>query len=222
MRIVTIGGSPAGLYLSLLMERADAAHHVTVLERNARDDTSGWGVVFRDPTLVNLQNADAENSRADHAALHDTGQELPRGSVGRPGPCADLRDAVTLPTRSDRGRMSAMAGNVTGDAYVEDVDGCFWYQARTDDMIITGGCNMPGPEVENVLLEHASVAECADGVIVLNDGCACERCHCTGAPGIREVGNAPFRYPRIIEFADALPRTETGKLQRYRLRQESA
>jgi 2-aminobenzoate-CoA ligase len=113
-----------------------------------------------------------------------------------------------------------------------DDDGYFWYQARTDDMIISAGYNISGPEVENVLLLHAHVAECA--VVGLPDE---ERGQVVTAfvvlkPGVqacdavtRELQDfvkaeiAPYKYPRRVVFLDALPRTATGKLQRFRLRE---
>ncbi len=122
--------------------------------------------------------------------------------------------------------------NLTGDSYKLDADGYFWYQARTDDMIISGGYNIAGPEVENVLLEHEVVLECA--VIGEPDE---ERGHVVKAFVVLRPGRksslelakelqdfvkariAPYKYPRAVEFCDALPRTSTGKLQRYRLRQ---
>ena len=122
--------------------------------------------------------------------------------------------------------------NLTGDSYKLDADGYFWYQARTDDMIISGGYNIAGPEVENVLLEHDSVLECA--VIGQPDS---SRGHIVKAfvvlsPGweggdtlVKELQDfvkariAPYKYPRAVEFCESLPRTATGKLQRYRLRQ---
>jgi 2-aminobenzoate-CoA ligase len=121
--------------------------------------------------------------------------------------------------------------NITGDSYEMDEDGYFWYRARTDDMIISSGYNIAGPEVEAALLQHPAVAECAvvgwpdqergqivKAFIVARD---------TPEPGpalARELQDfvkrsiAPYKYPRAIEFRSALPRTETGKLQRYKLR----
>jgi 2-aminobenzoate-CoA ligase len=122
--------------------------------------------------------------------------------------------------------------NLTGDSYKLDADGYFWYQARTDDMIISGGYNIAGPEVENVLLEHDSVLECAvigqpdevrghivKAFVVLTPGSD------GGETLVKELQDfvkariAPYKYPRAIEFRESLPRTATGKLQRYRLRQ---
>ena len=121
--------------------------------------------------------------------------------------------------------------NYTGDAYRQDADGYFFYQSRTDDMIISAGYNIAAVEVEDVLLRHEAVAECA--VIGAADA---QRGQIVKAfvvvrepaqPGdalARELQDfvkatiAPYKYPRAIEFRDALPRTETGKLQRFRLR----
>lgn len=166
--------------------------------------------------------------------LDDDGREVPRGAVGRlavrgPTGCRYLADPK-------RQRAYVSHGwNVTGDAYVQDDDGYFWYQARTDDMIITGGYNIAGPEVENVLLEHECVRECAvigvpdderghvvKAVIVLNDGVTANGDTARMLQEFVKNEIAPYKYPRIIEFADALPRTGTGKLQRYRLREENA
>jgi 2-aminobenzoate-CoA ligase len=122
--------------------------------------------------------------------------------------------------------------NVTGDAYSMDADGYFFFQARTDDMIISAGYNIAGPEVEGALLTHPAVAEC--GVVGLPDE---ERGTIVKAFVVLKSGNeknehmrkalqehvknaiAPYKYPRAIEFIDALPRTETGKVQRFKLRQ---
>jgi 2-aminobenzoate-CoA ligase len=121
---------------------------------------------------------------------------------------------------------------LTGDLARQDADGYFWYEARTDDMIITGGHNVSGAEVENVLLEHRAVQEC--GVVAAPDE---ERGNVVKAfivvrPGFeptpelaRELQEfvkaeiAPYKYPRRVEFVEKLPRTETGKLQRFRLRE---
>ena len=134
----------------------------------------------------------------------------------------------------------AMRGwNVTGDTYTMDADGYFFYQARNDDMIISAGYNIAGPEVESALLAHEAVAEC--GVVAKPDQ---ERGQIVKAyvlpkPGAMEAAGgaaalakalqdfvkqaiAPYKYPREIEFVTALPRTETGKLQRFRLRQIAA
>jgi 2-aminobenzoate-CoA ligase len=121
--------------------------------------------------------------------------------------------------------------NLTGDIGSMDADGYIAYCARSDDMIVSAGYNIAGPEVEAVLLNHPSVAECAvvgvpdeeRGVIVkayvvLRDpsesGDALEQ----ALQQFAKSEIAPYKYPRMIEFCDSLPRTETGKLQRFRLR----
>jgi 2-aminobenzoate-CoA ligase len=132
----------------------------------------------------------------------------------------------------DRQRAYVQDGwNFPGDAYRMDEDGYFWYQARSDDMIISSGYNIGGPEVENVLLDHPAVMEC--GVVGVPDQ---ERGQVVKAFVVlrpewepsqeteRELQEfvkaeiAPYKYPRQIEFLEHLPRTATGKLQRYRLR----
>ncbi|HTO45163.1 MAG TPA: AMP-binding protein [Burkholderiales bacterium] len=161
--------------------------------------------------------------------LDDHGNLAPAGVVGRlavkgPTGCRYLAD--------ERQKNYVQRGwNLTGDAYLMDEDGYFWYQARTDDMIISAGYNIAGPEVESALLLHPAVAEC--GVVGATDA---ERGQIVKAfvvlkkdfvPGpelARELQEfvkqtiAPYKYPRAVEFLDALPRTETGKLQRFKLR----
>jgi 2-aminobenzoate-CoA ligase len=122
--------------------------------------------------------------------------------------------------------------NITGDSYVMDAEGYFWFNARSDDMIISAGYNIAGPEVEGVLLSHPAVAEC--GVVGAPDA---ERGEVVKAYVLLRVGYtgnaamtktlqeyvkaelAPYKYPRSIEYVTTLPRTEMGKLQRFRLRE---
>jgi 2-aminobenzoate-CoA ligase len=125
--------------------------------------------------------------------------------------------------------------NLTGDAYRMDEDGYLWYQARTDDMIISAGYNISGAEVEAVLLEHASVRECAvvaapdperghivKAFVVLQQGAAASDALVKELQDFVKAQLAPYKYPRAIAFIDALPRTETGKVQRFRLREQVA
>ena len=163
------------------------------------------------------------------AVLDDAGRELPPGQVGRlavkgPTGCKYLADP--------RQAQYVQGGwNLTGDAYLVDTDGQFVYQARTDDMIISGGYNIAGPEVEGALLLHPAVAECgvvgkadeARGMIVkafvvLKPGQAGDAAMAQALQDFVKQTIAPYKYPREIEFRDALPRTETGKLQRFRLK----
>jgi 2-aminobenzoate-CoA ligase len=161
--------------------------------------------------------------------LDEEGKACPPGAVGRlavkgPTGCRYLAD--------ERQRNYVYNGwNVTGDAYLMDEQGYFFYQARTDDMIISAGYNIAGPEVEGVLLAHPAVAECGvvgspdaergtvvKAFVVLKPG------HPRGADIVRQLQDhvknciAPYKYPRVVEFVDALPHTETGKLQRFKLR----
>jgi len=161
--------------------------------------------------------------------LGDDGEPLPAGTVGRlavkgPTGCRYLAD--------ERQHDYVYKGwNLTGDAYEMDADGYFWYRARTDDMIISAGYNIAAPEVEDALQKHPAVAECA--VIGVPDD---ERGQIVKAfvvprpdaePGdalarslqdFVKQGIAPYKYPRAIAFVDSLPRTQTGKVQRYKLR----
>jgi 2-aminobenzoate-CoA ligase len=121
--------------------------------------------------------------------------------------------------------------NLTGDTYREDEDGYFWFVARSDDMIVSSGYNIAAPEVENALYAHPAVAECAvvgvpceergqkvKAFVVLADG------HTPGANLAAALQDhvkatiAPYKYPREVEFVAALPKTATGKLQRFALR----
>ena len=162
--------------------------------------------------------------------VDDDGKEVPPGTVGRlsvrgPTGCRYLDDP------ENQARYVSDGWNFPGDAYLRDEDGHFWFQARTDDMIVSAGYNISGPEVEEVLLEHRAVAEC--GVVASPD---VERGFIVKAFVVPREGDgsealarelqdfvkaemAPYKYPRAIEFVAELPRTETGKLQRFRLRQ---
>ncbi|HVB74129.1 MAG TPA: AMP-binding protein [Ktedonobacteraceae bacterium] len=162
--------------------------------------------------------------------LDEQGQQLPPDTVGRlgvkgPTGCRYLAD--------ERQRTYVQHGwNLTGDAYLMDKDGYFWFQARTDDMIITAGYNVAGPEVEGALLMHPAVAECAvigaldtergtiiKAFVVLQPGFIGDATMVRTLQDFVKQNIAPYKYPRTVEFCDALPRAGTGKIQRYRLRQ---
>ncbi len=125
--------------------------------------------------------------------------------------------------------------NVTGDTYRKDADGYFWYLARSDDMIISSGYNIAAPEVENALYAHEAVQECAvvgapceergqkvKAFVVLAPGWAPEAGTVSVLQEHVKAAIAPYKYPREIAFVDALPKTATGKLQRYALRESQA
>jgi 2-aminobenzoate-CoA ligase len=165
--------------------------------------------------------------------IDDEGRPLPPGQVGRlavmgPTGCRYLAD--------ERQRDYVHDGwNLTGDAYLVDDQGYFVYQARTDDMIISGGYNIAGPEVEAALLLHPAVAECgvvgvADeergqivkAYVVLHPGHEPGEAQAKALQDFVKQTIAPYKYPRAVAFCASLPRTETGKLQRFRLRQLAA
>lgn len=166
--------------------------------------------------------------------LDEKGECLPPGTVGHlavrgPTGCRYLDDP-------ERQRAYVKNGwNLPGDSYRMDEDGYFWYQARTDDLIVSSGYKISGPEVENALLDHPSVQECGvvgvpddergsivKAFIVLRPGFQGSESHMKELQEFVKAQIAPYKYPRAMEFVSALPRTETGKLQRFRLRQSGA
>jgi 2-aminobenzoate-CoA ligase len=189
-----------------------------------------------------------------HIFISAAGDEIRPGSTGRavPGYVAEVQDpdgrpvpdgelgrlAVKGPTgcrylRGDRQATYVMDGwNITGDVYVRDADGYFHYQARADDMIISAGYNIAGPEVEEALLRHPAVAEAAvvgapdeergmivKAVVVLRPGSELGPEPARTLQDFVKSQIAPYKYPRAVEFVSELPRTPTGKLQRFRLRE---
>ena len=164
--------------------------------------------------------------------VDDEGNDVPSGTVGKlavqgPTGCRYLADG--------RQRAYVQNGwNLTGDAYLMDADGYFFYQSRTDDMIISAGYNIAAPEVEEVLMQHPAVAECAvigvpdterghivKAFVVLHAGHAGDAAMVQALQDFVKQHAAPYKYPRAITFADKLPRTQTGKLQRFKLRDTS-
>lgn len=157
------------------------------------------------------------------------GRPVPPGQVGAlaikgPTGCKYLADARQSTYVRD-------GWNYTGDAYLLDADGYYHYQSRTDDMIISAGYNIAGPEVEDALLRHPDVAECGvvgvpddergqivKAFIVLKPTAQPTPATAAALQDYAKQAIAPYKYPRAIEFRDKLPRTETGKLQRFRLR----
>ena len=161
--------------------------------------------------------------------VDDTGSEVPRGTIGKlavigPTGCKYLDDAR-------QANYVKNGWNHPGDAFLQDVDGYFFYQARIDDMIITSGYNVGAPEVEDVLLKHAAVAECAvvgkpdadrgmviKAFVVLKPNTVGDTAMVKTLQDFVKASIAPYKYPREIDFVSSLPRTETGKLQRFRLK----
>jgi len=156
--------------------------------------------------------------------------EVPRGVVGRlavrgPTGCRYLADAR-------QGEYVQQGWNITGDAFTEDEDGYFRFAARNDDMIISAGYNIAGPEVEAALLAHEAVAECAvvglkdeergqivAGFVVLRPGFSGDAAMALTLQTHVKATIAPYKYPRELRFVDALPKTQTGKIQRFQLRE---
>lgn len=156
--------------------------------------------------------------------------EVPPGTPGRlavrgPTGCRYLAD--------ERQKTYVQNGwNITGDTFVEDENGYFHFAARNDDMIISSGYNIAGPEVEAALLAHPDVAECAvvgqpdpdrgavvKAFVVLRPGAASDPDMVEALQTHVKSMIAPYKYPRAIEFVDNLPKTETGKIQRFKLRE---
>ena len=155
--------------------------------------------------------------------------EVPRGTVGRlavrgPTGCRYLND--------DRQKTYVRDGwNLTGDSFIQDEDGYFHFAARSDDMIVSSGYNIAGPEVEAALLSHPAVAECAvigvpdeargqivQAHVVLGEGHAEDDSTIKALQDHVKAAIAPYKYPRSVVFAKNLPKTPTGKLQRFRLK----
>ena len=162
--------------------------------------------------------------------VDEGGRDAPPGTMGRlavrgPTGCRYFAD--------ERQRKYVLDGwNLTGDTYVMDDDGYFWYQSRSDDMIVSAGYNIAGPDVEAALLTHDAVAECgvvgapdeARGTIVkayvvLRPGVQGDAALITALQDYVKGEIAPYKYPRAIEFVAELPKTASGKLKRFTLRQ---
>jgi 2-aminobenzoate-CoA ligase len=162
--------------------------------------------------------------------VDDDGRPVSAGTIGRlavqgPTGCRYLDD----PRQADYVKGG---WNYTGDAYVQDADGYFFYQSRTDDMIVSAGYNIAALEVEDVLLRHEAVAECAvigapdeergqivKAFVVLRSSHRGDAAMVKALQDFVKATVAPYKYPRAVEFRETLPRTETGKLQRFRLRE---
>lgn len=189
-----------------------------------------------------------------HIFVSSAPGDVRRGAIGRPVPGYEARvvdDEMNEVALGEVGKLAVKGPtgcrylddprqldyvregwNLPGDAFAMDEDGYLYYQARSDDMIISGGYNIAGPEVESALLLHEAVAECgvigvADeargqivkAFVVLKNGWRPEDRLATALQDFVKQTIAPYKYPRAVEFCEALPRTETGKLQRFRLRE---
>jgi 2-aminobenzoate-CoA ligase len=187
-----------------------------------------------------------------HIFVSAAGDDIRPGSTGRavPGYTATVLDADGNPLDEGVGRLAVKGPtgcrylddprqrdyvengwNVTGDTYRRDADGYYWYLARSDDMIVSAGYNIAAPEVENALLSHPAVAECAvigvpcsergqkvKAFVVLSVDVEPADALVAELQAHAKAQIAPYKYPREIEFVDALPKTATGKLRRSELR----
>ena len=165
--------------------------------------------------------------------VRDDGTDAAPGEVGRLA-VRGVTGCKYLDNEREQAKYVQNGWNLTGDSFRMDQDGYFWFQARTDDLIVSSGYNIAGIEVENVLLEHPSVQECAViGVPDSDRGQVLKAFVVTTAnyPPCEQLKKelqdfvksqiAPFKYPRSLEFVASLPRTATGKLQRFELRKKS-
>ncbi|WP_063837077.1 AMP-binding protein [Phaeacidiphilus oryzae] len=196
-----------------------------------------------------------------HIFLASADEEIRPGSTGRvvPGYRARVQDEEGVPVPDGTPGLLAVQGptgcrylgqagsaeqqrayvrdgwNLTGDTYVRDPDGYFWFQARSDDMIVSAGYNIAGPEVEAALTAHPEVLEAAvvaapdalrgqvaAAYVVLAAGAAAGPEKAAELQAFAKERIAPYKYPRIVRFVDRLPRTSTGKIQRYLLRRQAA
>ena len=161
--------------------------------------------------------------------LDEHGQPVGAGVVGR----LAVKGATGCRYLADARQADYVVDgwNMTGDAYQMDADGYFWYCARMDDMIISAGYNIGAPEVEEVLMRHPAVAECAvvgcadiergqivKAYIVLRAELVADAAMIAELQEFVKAAIAPYKYPRAIEFKSSLPRTDSGKLQRFKLR----
>ena len=187
-----------------------------------------------------------------HIFISESGAAIRPGSTGRavPGYEATVLDEQGNPLDEGEGRLAVKGPtgcrylddprqtnyvkhgwNITGDTYRKDEDGYFWYLARSDDMIVSSGYNIGAPEVENALLAHPAVAECAVIGVPCPERGQKVKAFVVAAANvtpdealISELKNfvkatiAPYKYPREIEFVETLPKTATGKLRRVELR----
>ena len=187
-----------------------------------------------------------------HIFISASGDDIRPGATGKavPGYEATVLDENGEPMKEGTGRLAIKGPtgcryldderqrdyvengwNVTGDTYRRDSDGYYWYLARSDDMIVSSGYNIGAPEVENALLAHPAVAECAvigvpcpergqrvKAFVVLSDFAQPSDELVNGLQDFTKERIAPYKYPRLIEFVDALPKTATGKLRRVELR----
>jgi 2-aminobenzoate-CoA ligase len=162
--------------------------------------------------------------------IDEQGREV---ATGEPGALAVRGLTGCRYLNDERQQMYVRDGwNITGDTFYQDAQGCFHFVARNDDMIVSGGYNIAGPEVEAALMSHEAVAECAVVAQVDEARGHVVRAHVvlrpqweSSAETVQQLQDhvkaiiAPYKYPRVVVFTDSLPKTATGKIQRFMLRQ---
>ncbi|MBT2404249.1 AMP-binding protein [Streptomyces sp. ISL-87] len=188
-----------------------------------------------------------------HVFISAADEDIRPGSTGRPVPGyrAAVVDEHGEPVPDGQPGLLAVTGptgcrylsdprqatyvrngwNITGDTYIRDAEGYFWYVARSDDMIVSSGYNIAGPEVEKALAAHPFVEECAvvgapderrgmlvKAYVVLRAGIPAAEATVRELQAHVKQAIAPYKYPRAVEFVAELPRTANGKLQRGELR----
>ena len=208
---------------------------------------------FKEATGVSLIDG-IGSTELLHIFISAAGDDIRPGSTGVavPGYVATVVDELGEPVEAGVGGRLAVKGptgcryladprqlsyvqngwNITGDTFCRDDDGYFWYQARSDDMIISSGYNIAAPEVEEAVLRHPDVDECGvigvpdeargalvKAFVVLRPGLSGDAARASEIQDFTKAEIAPYKYPRVVEFVEALPRTATGKLQRFRLRE---
>jgi 2-aminobenzoate-CoA ligase len=189
---------------------------ISAPEHEIRPGATGKSIHGYEAKIVREDGSDA--------APNEVGRLAVRGITG----------CKYLDSERDQRKYVRNGWNLTGDSFCMDQDGYFWFQARTDDLIVSSGYNIVGIEVENVLLEHPSVQECAVVGIPDPDRGQLVKAFVVTAAGYRACEDlkkdlqnfvksqiAPYKYPRALDFVAALPRTATGKLQRFELRKRT-
>jgi 2-aminobenzoate-CoA ligase len=236
--------SGKGARLSTLRAAVSAGEHLPAATWHAFRDATGVGIIDGIGSTEMLHIF--VSAAGDAIRPGSTGVAVPGYTVAVLDPNGDEspvdvpgRLAVKGPTgcrylADPRQQVYVQHGwNITGDTFRRDADGYFWYEARSDDMIVSSGYNIAAPEVEEAVLLHPEVEECGvvgipdedrgmlvKAYVVLHDGSTGDAAKARELQDFVKQQIAPYKYPRAIEFVNALPRTATGKLQRFRLREK--
>jgi 2-aminobenzoate-CoA ligase len=236
--------SGKGARLSSLRAAVSAGEHLPAATWHAFRDATGVGIIDGIGSTEMLHIF--VSAAGDAIRPGSTGVAVPGYTVAVLDPNGDEspvdvpgRLAVKGPTgcrylADPRQQVYVQHGwNITGDTFRRDADGYFWYEARSDDMIVSSGYNIAAPEVEEAVLLHPEVEECGvvgipdedrgslvKAYVVLHDGSTGDAAKARELQDFVKQQIAPYKYPRAIEFVNALPRTSTGKLQRFRLREK--